>query len=515
MNQVPMPRHKPFAALGAVFSKANLARFMFLVACLITLVGLFYAEENWRGYRAWREYRTTLEQAGESFGFESFIPAQVSDDRNFASAAFLKTWLDYEETPGGIRWRDKTNRIGPSRIAADLGPGKPPRPLEFDQDRFTDLGAWQGFYRNNTNYPQVTALAKPAESVQGALAKFDPLILDLIQAMRTRPLTRFPVQYQSENPYRILLPHLAHLRALCQILQLRAAAHLELGQSTPAFEELQLGFRLADSVREEPFLVSHLVRLALLHLLLEDVKGGLLLHRWSPDQTDWFERQFATIDLIKEFAHCIRGERAMSLRLVELARRGKWESGLLDETEDSAIPRYPALVRLAPSGWFYRNALFLARAHQEKLFPTVDVGTGRISRAKFEDSHAFREQLESGLDTIAARLLLPANMNVLPKTARAQTSINQALIACELERAWRATGRYPETLAELEARVPGGVREDPVGGKPMHYRRLDGGEYLLYSEGWNEKDDGGSVAASGKGNQRVAQPGDWVWSRAR
>ena len=39
-------------------------RRLFVLACLATLIGLFYAVENWRGKRAWEKCRRELEAQG-------------------------------------------------------------------------------------------------------------------------------------------------------------------------------------------------------------------------------------------------------------------------------------------------------------------------------------------------------------------------------------------------------------------------------------------------------------------
>jgi len=43
----------------------------------------------------------------------------------------------------------------------------------------------------------------------------------------------------------------------------------------------------------------------------------------------------------------------------------------------------------------------------------------------------------------------------------------------------------------------------------LKYVRKDDENYVLYSVGWNEKDDGGVTDASDKQN------GDWVWASKR
>ena len=45
---------------------------------------------------------------------------------------------------------------------------------------------------------------------------------------------------------------------------------------------------------------------------------------------------------------------------------------------------------------------------------------------------------------------------------------------------------------------------------PLKYRPGDDGQFLLYSVGWNETDDGGAVSTNRSGIVDANQ-GDWVW----
>ena len=70
----------------------------------------------------------------------------------------------------------------------------------------------------------------------------------------------------------------------------------------------------------------------------------------------------------------------------------------------------------------------------------------------------------------------------------AERRLTEAAIA--LARFHKASGSWPESL---EALVPGylaNVPIDPFAGEPLHYRRHDD-DFVLYSVGLNEKDDGG------------------------
>jgi hypothetical protein len=90
-------------------------------------------------------------------------------------------------------------------------------------------------------------------------------------------------------------------------------------------------------------------------------------------------------------------------------------------------------------------------------------------------------------------------------TARNQTLVHEALIACALERYRLAHNSYPETLDALVPQFLAQIPPDIIGGQPLHYRRTNEGKFLLYSIGWNEKDDGGKPGSDD----------DWVWDANR
>src|SRR5271170_4579404 len=72
----------------------NLRRFLFGLACVATLIALFYAEEDWRGKHDWEKYQREGEAKGEQFSWQSIVPAPVPDDENFA---FSPVWIAEEK----------------------------------------------------------------------------------------------------------------------------------------------------------------------------------------------------------------------------------------------------------------------------------------------------------------------------------------------------------------------------------------------------------------------------------
>ena len=90
--------------------------------------------------------------------------------------------------------------------------------------------------------------------------------------------------------------------------------------------------------------------------------------------------------------------------------------------------------------------------------------------------------------------LAPLGLPVLTKLAQYAASSR------EISRSDAASCELPRFIA----RAP----NDVITGQPYKYRRANDGQFILYSVGWNEKDDGG---VPGTALFDPAQ-GDWVWS---
>src|SRR6185369_13478541 len=92
--------------------------------------------------------------------------------------------------------------------------------------------------------------------------------------------------------------------------------------------------------------------------------------------------------------------------------------------------------------------------------------------------------------------------------ARNQSSVDQAQIACALERCRIANGKYPSTLAALTPQFLTKIPQDIIGGRPLNYSCNDGENFRLYSFGWDETDDGGITIFDSSGVED-REHGDW------
>ena len=78
------------------------------LAVIATLAAILITEENWRGKRAWGNYKRAAEARGERFDLASLVPP-VSDDQNFFYAPIVAETLDQ------IR-KDGSDQIGRAHV---------------------------------------------------------------------------------------------------------------------------------------------------------------------------------------------------------------------------------------------------------------------------------------------------------------------------------------------------------------------------------------------------------------
>ncbi len=356
--------------------------------------------------------------------------------------------------------------------------------------------------------------------------------------MAARPLSRFPVNYTLRPATGINLPHYAPVQSLATVLRLRAVAALATGQTADAWRDIDVMLRLRQIPAGEPFLIGNLVDLTIVSQLLQPVWEGLAARRWSADDLGHLQKGLREINLVRGFAQGVRGgERMFVITLAQQlqdpagvrAFRGATGTGSkLPLTVEDALW---TLLALAPRGWYMQNAVVACRFQQESIIDALDPASRRVLLTKARaGEHALRE-VRLGPYTYFAKAYEQFLPGVIPRVAQIQAAADQAVAACALERYRLDHGSYP---ASLEALVPAYLDRAPtdvIDGTPMGYRLTGDGRYVLWSVGWDGKDDGGSIewpadrkwrkdAATPPGGQAPAFPtpvrerGDWVWQYA-
>jgi hypothetical protein len=494
---------------GAISELLHTWRYFFLFLGLVALVAAFYAEEDWRGHRAWAKYKRELEAQGVRFDLSAHVPPSVPPEENFAVAIEQAIGMSprYDAVSGKLRPQTRKEPYSNSWVTARM-----------------DLRAWQAAFLTltNNNAPQSDTPTNPppgraqaAADVLAALSDCEAAIAELREASQ-RPFSRFRIVYGQDDPASILLPHLGQAKWISQVVQLRSTAELALHRTDEAFRDVMLLFSLADASRDEPLLISQLVRLSIMSIVLRPLCEGM--DQWSELQLSALQQRLVPLDLCKQIRRALEAESILlGNREIDYLRGspGKLKDLQTSFGTDAGIS---PLLAVAPGGWFDFEQVNYTRLFREELLPTIDVRNRQIAPSasrRLEQRFAALKGSPFAMmlrhDTFAA-LLLPHVTSVAQKTSFFQTGVDAATVACALQRYRLEHGRFPDTLDPLVPQFMTALPHDVINGQPLHYRRTAGDQFVLYSVGWNETDDGGTVGVSKTGDTIDQQAGDWVWA---
>ena len=318
---------------------------------------------------------------------------------------------------------------------------------------------------------------------------------ELMREALRRPCARIDGDYS--NPIEMPILNFVAVRIVAQTLAQRARCHLLLHQPEEALEELTLIHEIRSMLQAEPArkpmtLVAAMINAALAGLYVETMAGGLQSYTWQTSQLTAIETQLAEINLPPLVVESYQVERAAMCEIIETIILGKMRD----------VHR-PNFMR----GWLYQNLVVITKQHQDAI-DCINLANDLILPQKAEGVQRDVEAMEKHLGpyNMLAVMVIPNITKALQTVAHNQTCVNEAQIACALERYHLMHGQYPETLDLLMPQFVSKIPHDIIGGQSLHYRRTDDGKFLLYSVGWNEKDDGGVP-----GILSDTKKDDWVW----
>ncbi|MEN9575332.1 MAG: hypothetical protein RL514_3187 [Verrucomicrobiota bacterium] len=506
------------------FHWANLRAVLFGGLAATTVLAAAHTLSGWQGRRAWEAYRAEAEKHGVVFDLEKLMPPPVPDAENFAATPLLRPFQS-----GNPEFAKSRAKAGPQAPELPILLTDPHLKTAWPNNQNWLLGErcnltkFQAYYRSSTNYPAWPGGRTPPEDVLKALSRFDAELAELHVAL-ARPHARFNTGI-SEDGVSTLIPHLGPVKSVVAAAALRSVAELAGGRTGEAFADANLAFRLSDAVRDEPFLISQLVRYAVHSIALRTVWEGLADHRWTDAQLAHWQKELARHDFAAELRHAMAGERALGHRALEFIRRRPEMldalGGVRDGESFKGVTGFGRLMaRLPPPGWLCVEQINLSRGFEEFIMGALPTGNGRLDPALIRAKNAAMEEhfarngpgikatLRHG---VMEQMLLPAVSKASHRACQAQTFTQLAVAACALERHWLAHGSYPESLGALPPEF-GPLPSDPMSGQPFHYARTADGRFRVWSVGWNGKDDGGTVAMREPAKKEVDfEQGDWVW----
>ena len=436
------------------------------VGIFILLAALVAQSLKWAGRSGWENWKAKWEVKGEKFDIASVIPPKVPDHQNFAKSQFFAPLFDHEvDSPTFNEARDRFDIKTASSLRYAWRKGK-----------HRDFVVWESaFYESD--------LAKLADDLK-------------------RPHCRFNIRY--EDGFAAVLPHLSTMKNAATLFALSSAQRLSKGDTTGAWQDTLNGIRLGEQLRTEPFLISQLVRIAILEINFQTYWEGQVNRQWSAEQLTAFQETFQSIDLLAGMESAIRAERNMINHWFTSVAQGGTQAQGFDEL-NSSLDYVPAFI-------FYSNQYQINRILTEIILPGIDVSNHRLN------VHQFKKMEEEMLDLKSsflpfrhaiALMMLPGLDKYALKVSQTQAALDQSAIVAALERYRLAEGSYPEKLAALMpkfiAKIPGDLFHD----QGLVYRINEDNSFTLYSTGYNGTDDNGEFFIGGESIDFAK--GDWPW----
>ena len=436
------------------------------IGIFVLLFALAAQSLKWAARSEWENWKAKWEAKGEKFDIASVVPPKVPDDQNFAKSQFFAPLFDHDaDSPKFNEARDRFDIKTASSLRYAWRKGK-----------HRDFVVWESaFYESD--------LAKLADDLK-------------------RPHCRFNIRY--EDGFAAVLPHLSTMKKAATLFALSSAQRLSKGDTTGAWQDTLNGIRLGEQLRTEPFLISQLVRIAILEINFQTFWEGQVNHQWSAEQLTAFQETFQSIDLLAGMESAIRAERNMINHwLPSVAQGGTLTQGF-DEL-NSSLDYFPAI-------FFYGNQYQINRILTEIILSGIDVSNHRLN------VHQFKKMEEEILDLKSsflpfrhaiALMMLPGLDKYALKVSQTQAALDQSAIVAALERYRLAKGSYPKKLAALRpkfiAKIPGDLFHE----QGLVYRINEDNSFTLYSTGYNGTDDGGELFIRGESIDFAK--GDWPW----
>jgi hypothetical protein len=356
-----------------------------------------------------------------------------------------------------------------------LPTSQPTLPFQNNRSAWSELGERLS--------PEMLAVARQY------LELVNDLLASLHEAVRF-PEGAFAVGW-TQDGFSTMLPHLGPLRQCGRMVCFEAFVRAQQGQADAAAAGVVDALRLAASLRDEPILVSQLVRGAMQDNAIAVFEQVLSITRPSDAAIDAVAAELARAPVdLEMYRMAMLGERCSVIAFLQSLRGGN-AGGIAMAL---GAPKSADLLRLVP-GYIELNEQRCLQLARRYVAATALPMPEFLREMKTLDA----VPAQNSPFYIVARLISPQFGQSAKTYVGHCVRARVALAAVEAEKSHRRQGRWPASLEEL-CGDPKRIPLDPFNGdQPLRYRRTDTG-CVIYSVGQNGIDEGGMPGMVGRPN---------------
>jgi hypothetical protein len=317
--------------------------------------------------------------------------------------------------------------------------------------------------------------------------------LELIHRAAQLTQSRYPVDLSTG--FNALLPHLAEIRKLAQLLREQVVLEADAGRADQAVTAIVDGAALGRSLANEPLLISYLVRIAVNAIMVSGAEQAVNRVKLSETHLDQISRALASADDTNGVIRALAGERAAAIGLFQMdpgqaaALMSQGGAG----PSAAQLRGLSALNRL--TGLFDRDLVYYLDTMQIFI-----AAASQSSSDRSETAREFDERMAEAKRSyyILTALVAPALSKALDRDTENAARIRVATTALAVERhRLQHGGQVPDSLEALVPAFLKAIPLDPFTGEPLRFQKQQDG-YVVYSVGTNRSDDGGERLAAGQ-----------------
>ena len=407
-------------------------------------------------------------------------------------------------------WRFSANSGVKRQVAALKKQGLPTTAVELDM-WYTNvpavdnaalefLEAFRAYNAPGTNNPSEMRTdemvvgkelpTKLAAAVETLVSKNGEAI-QLVHRAAELKASRYPIDLT--KGFETLLPHLAQLKQLAQLMKWDAIRHSRMGNREAALKSVRSGLAIGASLENEPLYISAMVRIAVLWIMVPALERVVTEHALTDEESRGMMELLATMEERgrRSLKRGLAGDRGavipmfdMNYRTFEAITAGSKLPAAWDQIPEGLNYAFYELTRA--TGLRDRDLQFCLRTTSEiesaleHDYPEmIQIAEGIQTRVNHEVSEHPMRYLLSGI-------ALPAAAGGLRKEAKLVAELRCARVALAVERyRLKHGGALPESLEGLVPEFLPGILENPVTGEPLRYEKVSGG-YRVSADGVNE-----------------------------